>query len=96
MNKAKLAAIIAALLLAQPTTAPVYTTENIVYPMSGQVVTINAEDDTVTIESRNGNLWEFCGIEDWQVGDYCACLMDNNGTEIIYDDIIRSVRYEGR
>lgn len=57
---------------------------------------INAEDDTVTIEYRNGNLWDFYGIEDWQVGDYCACLMDNNGTEIIYDDIICSTRYEGR
>lgn len=66
------------------------------YPMSGQVVAVNEEADTVTVESRNGNLWEFCGTEDWAVGDYCACLMDNNGTKEIYDDRILCAIYEGR
>lgn len=96
MNRAKLAAILAALLLAQPTTTPVYVYHaHDIYPMSGKVVAINAEDDIVTIQSRNGNLWEFCGCEDWMVGDYCACLMDNNGTKEIYDDRILRAVYEG-
>ena len=44
------------------------------------------------IEDFNGNIWIFEGIEDWFIGDICAMMMDNNGTDIIYDDIIISVQ----
>lgn len=61
------------------------------YPLSTTVTKI--ENDTVTVEDSNGNLWDFYGVEDWQVGDGCSLLMDNNGTENIEDDIIISTQY---
>ena len=63
------------------------------YPLSTVVTEINIKDDSVTVEDPNGNLWDFYGIEDWEVGDGCSLLMDNNGTENIEDDIIISTQY---
>lgn len=61
------------------------------YPLSTTVTEIN--NDTVTVEDTNGNLWSFDGTEDWQVGDGCSLLMDSNGTNNIEDDIIISTQY---
>lgn len=61
------------------------------YPLSTTVTEIN--NDTVTVEDTNGNLWSFDGAEDWEVGDGCSLLMDNNGTNNIEDDIIISTQY---
>lgn len=63
------------------------------YPLSTIVTEINIKDDSITVEDSNGNLWDFYGVEDWQVGDGCSLLMDNNGTENIEDDIIISTQY---
>lgn len=65
------------------------------YPMSAVVVELDAERDVVVIEDFNGNLWEFESIEDWMVGDICACIMNDMGTEIIYDDVIVTTKYCG-
>lgn len=43
------------------------------YPLTTTVTEIN--NDTVTVEDSNGNLWSFNGVEDWQVGDGCALIM---------------------
>lgn len=64
------------------------------YPLSTTVTEI--ENDTVTVEDTNGNLWSFDGAEDWEVGDTCALIMDNNSTKDIRDDVIISTRYQGR
>lgn len=61
------------------------------YPLTATVTQI--ENDTVTVEDSNGNLWDFYGTEDWQVGDGCSLLMDSNGTNNIEDDIIISIQY---
>lgn len=64
------------------------------YPLTTTVTKIN--NDTVTVEDSNGNLWSFNGVEDWQVGDGCALIMHDNSTSEIMDDTIISTRYQGR
>ena len=65
------------------------------YPACGIVIEIDEENDLVMVEDFNGDIWIFEGIEDWFIGDICAMMMDDNGTDTIYDDIIVSVRYRG-
>lgn len=64
------------------------------YPLTSTVTEIS--NNTVTVEDSNGNLWSFDGTEDWQVGDCCALIMDDNNTKDIRDDVIISTRYQGR
>lgn len=65
------------------------------YALSGVVVELETESDSVVFEDFNGNLWAFEGIEDWFVGDIVAAVMADHGTRTIYDDEIVSVRYCG-
>lgn len=83
------------LLIAILTTISANTTEEI-YPRTMVVSEINTKSDTVVLTDNTGNVWEFYGVEDWQVGDICSCIMDTNGTENITDDAIIDVRYDGR
>lgn len=64
------------------------------YPLSTTVTEIN--NDTVTVEDSNGNLWSFNGAEDWEINDSCALIMNDNNTKDIRDDVIISTRYQGR
>ena len=66
------------------------------YPMTARVYQIDRESDIVTIENASGFLFDFYGVEDWQEDDIVSCIMNDNGTETIYDDVIVSVRYGGR
>jgi len=63
------------------------------YPATFRVTDFETETDSVVCVDCNGNEWMFQGIEDWCVGDCVSAIMDDNGTEIIYDDSIISVRY---
>lgn len=65
------------------------------YPLSTIVYDVCEENDIVTIEDFNGNLWQFSGVEDWRKGDICAVIFDSKGTEEIKDDEIIKVRYSG-
>lgn len=65
------------------------------YPLATVVVEADAENDIVTLEDGSGNLWAFEGVEDWELGDVCACIMGDNGTENISDDRIVSAKYCG-
>ncbi len=65
------------------------------YPMAGLVTEIDRESDTVVITEHNGNQWAFHGVEDYDIGDLVACVMSNNGTVYVEDDIILNVRYCG-
>lgn len=69
--------------------------DSIQYAKTAKIIEVNRITDTVTCEDYNGNLWEFTECEDWEVGDIAALLMNNNGTENIYDDTIVEVRYCG-
>lgn len=65
------------------------------YAMTAVVSDLDYAGDTVTVENASGFTWCFEGTEDWEVGDVASLVMDDNGTEIIFDDEIVSVRYSG-
>lgn len=70
--------------------------ESNIYPATMIVDTIDKHFDTVVIRDSIGNLWEFKGIEDWEIGDICSVIMNDNETpDNIYDDEIVRVRYAG-
>lgn len=64
-------------------------------PLCGVVVEVNYKEDYIAIEDFTGNVWEWEGVEDWQEGDIAALIMDDNGTENIFDDIILDIQYCG-
>ena len=66
------------------------------YPLTTIVTEINEEKDSVSITDNNGFVWQFYGVEDWEEGDICSVIMNDNGTETIFDDIIITTRYGGK
>lgn len=65
------------------------------YPLCGKVVEVNEEENYFCIEDFNGNIWKVSDSEDWMVGDFCAMIMNNQGSPRIQDDIIEQCRYCG-
>lgn len=63
------------------------------YALATKVVEINRVENVVTCEDCNGNLWQFTGVEDWEVDDNVNLLMDKCGTVEIYDDEICGTSY---
>lgn len=59
------------------------------------VVEVDYDTDTVWLMDFSGHMYSFEGCEDWMVADLCSVLMDNNGTDLILDDVILSCRYSG-
>ena len=59
--------------------------------------TIEDDDGVITLIDGVGFLWKVNEYpEDYNVGDYVAVIMDDNGTpESIYDDIIIDMRASG-
>lgn len=66
-----------------------------IYPTTMIVVELDNQHDIVICEDFNGNQWAFEGIEDWCIGDIVSMIMDDMGTESIYNDTIIMVRYSG-
>jgi len=65
------------------------------YALAGRIVGFDYASDEVFFVDGAGLVWSFYGIEDWSIGDIVACVMSDNNTEEIDDDIILSVRYNG-
>jgi hypothetical protein len=65
------------------------------YPNAGIVTNVDHAQDTVTVTTQNGHMWEFYGAEDWMEGDVCAMLMNDMGTPCVTDDEIVSAQYCG-
>lgn len=63
------------------------------YPETAKVVEVNREEDTVTVETFNGHLFVFEGCEDWIEGDCASLIMEDNGTDLVYDDSIVMAQY---
>lgn len=60
------------------------------------ITEIDEENNLITTTCGNGNMFAFySATEDWAVGDLCSLIMFDNGTEIVYDDIVVSARYGG-
>jgi hypothetical protein len=65
------------------------------YPAALMVVDLDEHEDMVIAVDFNGNEWTWTGIEDIFPGDMIAVVMDDQGTETIYDDEIIDLRYCG-
>ena len=68
--------------------------ENI-YPNAGIVIDLDKANDLVIFQDFSGQEWDFKGVEDYMIGDIIAVIMNDKGTESIYDDEIIDVRYIG-
>ena len=67
------------------------------YPASGHVIALDVPQESVIVETTDGNMWAFQsdGVEDWMIGDKVALIFTDNGTPEIYDDEIVTARYTG-
>ena len=63
------------------------------YPETARVISLDCMKDIVTIETFNGFCFAFNGCDGWEIDDCCALIMDDNGTELVYDDIIIMAEY---
>ena len=66
-----------------------------IYPQTAIVTEVNYTDDLVTVETFTGFQFSFEGCEDWMEGDCASLIMDDNGTDKIFDDLIIMARYSG-
>lgn len=65
------------------------------YAQMTVVVEVDRVNDEVICKDFNGVLWAFCGCDDWAEGDIATMIMNDNGTPIIYDDVIVHINYDG-
>lgn len=75
------------------TTRPAKPAHNY-YARGAVVIDLDRENDVVVVEDCVGYTWEFTECEDWFIGDGCVMVMDDMGTETIFDDEIVNVHYE--
>ena len=66
------------------------------YPECG-VIMQAPDDNVITFTCQNGNMFSFyCECDNWQPGDLVTCIMYDNNTETVQDDIIiNHPRYSG-
>lgn len=70
--------------------------ESSFYPRAAIIIEIIEDEDIVVCQDAAGVIWEFYGIEDFDIGDIVAMLLWDKGTpESIYDDEIIDVVYAG-
>lgn len=65
------------------------------YSLTTVVVNIVEDENLVVCEDFIGNVWEFEGIEEWDIGDIAFLLMFCNETDEIEDDEIVNAFYGG-
>lgn len=66
-----------------------------IYPETAIIMKTDLEADLVTVQTLNGNCFQFYGVEDYQAGDIVSMVMDSGSTPEVEDDIILSVKYSG-
>lgn len=69
--------------------------ENHIYSLTTVVEYVDYDHDKVYCKDFNGEVWYFNGCEDWIEGDIASMVMFDNGSKIIYDDEIISIKYCG-
>lgn len=57
------------------------------YPRVAVVDDVDPETDIVLFVDGVGFIWEYEGASDWEVGDTVALMLDDSGTDVVYDDI---------
>lgn len=69
------------------------------YPLTGIVTEVEHMEDTdlITMTTANGNQFSwYADAEDcWSINELASCIMNSNGTEIVYDDEIVDAHYAG-
>lgn len=65
------------------------------YPKTAFIIDIDSIHDLVTIEDSSGFLWDFTGVEDYEINDVVSIIMFNNFSKSIFDDEIVSIKFSG-
>ena len=63
------------------------------YPQTAKVISVDRATDTVKVQTYNDFIFTFEGCEDWMEGDTASLIMEDNGTELVYDDVIVMAHY---
>lgn len=64
------------------------------YPLTAIIT--NVDGNEITATSINGNKWQFLDDEEYyEKGDMVSLLMDDKGTDLVFDDEIVKVHYCG-
>lgn len=66
------------------------------YAKTALVVEIDKKADCVVCVDYDGEEWVFDGAKGWHVNDIVSLLMDDKGTDSIYDDEIINAFFGGR
>ena len=93
MKTLKIAAIATIVTLALIALCGIATATAEIYPETAKVVLVDYDTDTVYVETFTGYLFAFEGCEDWQEGDCASLIVEDNGTEKIFDDQIVMAQY---
>ena len=76
-----------------------FLSRSTLYPETGiitEVIKTDVDTYEVVFEVANGNMFSFYTDDyDLYVGEIISVLMDNNGTEIVYNDKIIDYKYSG-
>ena len=76
-------------------TAIALTASADLYPETAKIVNLDYDADLVTVETFTGFTFQFEGCEDYSEGDGVSLIMEDNGTELIFDDEIVMAQYCG-
>lgn len=68
---------------------------NHIYGRLAIVTDLDFDEDLVSVKDWCGLVWQFYGIEDWNIGDFVNLILYDNLTEdSIFDDLIIRTLYE--
>ena len=72
------------------------------YPLTGIVTSVTPDDsdtrsEVITFTCSNGNMFSFTAptTDYWEEADLVSCIMNNKGTETVYDDEVITSMYSG-
>ena len=72
------------------------------YPITGIVTSVAPDDsdtrsEVITFTCSNGNMFSFTAptTDCWEEADLVSCIMNNKGTETVYDDEVITAMYSG-
>lgn len=72
------------------------------YPLTGIVTSVTSDDsdtrsEVITFTCSNGNMFSFTAptTDYWEEADLVSCIMNNKGTETVYDDEVITSMYSG-
>lgn len=63
------------------------------YPRVAVVEDVDEVNNIVLFVDSVGFVWEWEGVEDWEIGDTAALMMDDMDTATVFDDEIQKAYY---